>query len=156
MGDVLLVMLPALILAAVLWAATTALKPRNSGISDAERYQQELAVKSQAHYAAQVQSAVAARAQIVASIRPSQNSQQQSQQEDHARAAALLVRNASAPGAGRTVHSDDLLATGHLSPQLFLELQSLARDGHKAKAARLLRQSTHSDLKTAKNYVERL
>jgi len=154
MGDVLLVMLPALILAAVLWAATTALKPRNSGISDAERYQHELAVKSQAHYAAQVQSALAARASIEASIRPSQNSQQQSQQEDHARTAALLVRNASAPAGGR--HGDDLLATGHLTPQLFLELQSLARSGHKAKATRLLRQSTHSDHQTAKNYVERL
>jgi hypothetical protein len=154
MGDVLLVMLPALILAAVLWAGATALKPRNFGISDAERYQRELAVKSQAHYAAQVQSAVAARARIEASIHPSQNSQQQSQQEDHARTAAQLVRNASVPAGGR--HPDDLLATGHLSPQLFLELQSLARSGHKTKAARLLRHSTHSDHQTAKNYVERL
>ena len=58
MGDVLIVMLPALILVAVLWAVSTALKPRNTGISDAERYQQDLAVKSQAHYAAQVQAAV--------------------------------------------------------------------------------------------------
>jgi hypothetical protein len=154
MGDVLLVMLPALILAAVLWAGATALKPRNFGVSDAERYQRELAVKSQAHYAAQVQSAVAARARIEASIHPSQNSQQQSQQEDHARTAAQLVRNASVPAEGR--HAEDLLATGHLSPQLFLELQSLARSGHKTKAARLLRHSTHSDHQTARNYVERL
>ena len=57
MGDVLIVILPALILAAVLWALTTALKPRNFGISDAERYQQDLALRSQAHYAAQVQAA---------------------------------------------------------------------------------------------------
>jgi hypothetical protein len=57
MGDVLLVILPALILAAVLWAVATALKPRDSGISDAERYQLELAVRSQAHYAAQVRAA---------------------------------------------------------------------------------------------------
>ena len=62
MGDVLLVILPALILAAVLWAFATALKPRDFGMSDAERYQHELAVRSQAHYAAQVQAATAARA----------------------------------------------------------------------------------------------
>ena len=49
-----------------------------------------------------------------------------------------------------------LLATGHLNPQLLLQLQSLAHDGHKTKAVRLLRQSTRSDLKTAKNYVDRL
>ena len=56
----------------------------------------------------------------------------------------------------RPGHEDALLAVGHLSPQLLLQLQSLARNGHKTKAARLLRQSTHSDLKTAKNYVDRL
>lgn len=153
MGDVLIVMLPGLILAAVLWTVATALKPRNFGISDAERYQRELAVKSQAHYAAQVEAAVAARARIEATTRPSQNSQQQSQQEDHARS-ALLSRNASAPAGTR--HGDPLLAVGHLSPQLLQELQALARSGHKIKATRLLRQSTHSDFKTAKNYVDRL
>ena len=152
MGDVLIVMLPALILAAVLWAAATALKPRNLGISEAERYQQELAVKSQAHYAAQVQAAEAARARIEATTRPSQNSQQQSQQADHARS-ALLARS---PRDTARATEDALPAFGHLSPQLLLQLQSLARDGHKTKAARLLRQSTHSDLKTAKNYVDRL
>ena len=155
MGDVLLVMLPALILTAVLWAVATALKPRNSGISEAERYQQELAVKSQAHYAAQVQAAVTARAKVEAATRPSQNSQQQSQQADHARS-ALLARAASGLGGSRPGHEDALLAVGHLSPQLLLQLQSLARSGHKVKAARLLRQSTQSDFKTAKNYVDRL
>lgn len=148
-------MLPALILTAVLWAATTALKPRNFGISEAERYQRELAVKSQAHYAAQVQAAEAARARIEATTRPSQNSQQQSQQADHARS-ALLTRGGSAPAGARRGHEDALLAVGHLSPQLLLELQSLARGGHKLKAMRLLRESTHSDFKTAKNYVDRL
>lgn len=155
MGDVLLVMLPALILAAVLWAVTTALKPRNFGISDAERYQRELAVKSLAHYAAQVQAAEAARARVEATTRPSQNSQQQSQQADNARS-ALLARIASAPSRTRHGHEDALLAVGHLSPQLLLQLQSLARDGQATKAARLLRQSTHTDFKTAKNYVDRL
>ncbi|GAP55290.1 hypothetical protein AHiyo6_18550, partial [Arthrobacter sp. Hiyo6] len=55
MGDVLIVIMPALILAAVIWAISTALKPRSSGISDAERYQLELAARSHAHYVAQVQ-----------------------------------------------------------------------------------------------------
>ncbi len=155
MGDVLLVMLPALILAAVLWAVTTALKPRNFGISDAERYQRELAVKSLAHYAAQVQAAESARARVEATTRPSQNSQQQSQQADNARS-ALLARIGSAPAGTRHGREDALLAVGHLSPQLLLQLQSLARDGQKTKAARLLRQSTHTDFKTAKNYVDRL
>lgn len=150
MGDVLVVMLPALILTAVLWAVTTALKPRNFGISEAERYQQELAVKSHAHYAAQVQAAVAARARVDAATRPSQNSQQQSQQEDHART-AQLARTASIAAGGS--HGD---ALSYLSPQLLLELQSLARGGHKLKAMRLLRESTHADFKTAKNYVDRL
>ncbi len=155
MGDVLVVMLPAIILAAVLWAVATALKPRSFGISDAERYQRELAVKSLAHYAAQVQAAEAARAQIEATTRPSQNSQQQSQQADHARS-ALLARIGSAPTGARHGHEDALLAVGHLSPQLLLQLQSLVRDGQKTKAAWLLRKSTHSDFKTAKNYVDRL
>lgn len=154
MGDVLLVILPALILTAVLCAVATALKPRNFGISEAERYQRELAVKSQAHYAAQVQAAVAARARVEATTRPSQNSQQQSQQEDHART-AQLARSASS-AATRTGPGDALPAFGLLSPQLLLELQSLARSGHKLKATRLLRQSTHSDLKSAKNYIDRL
>ena len=135
MGDVLLVILPALILAAVLWAVVTALKPRDFGMSDAERYQHELAVRSQAHYAAQVQAATAARARVDAVTRPSQNEQQQSQQADHARQAL--------PG-------------GQINPQLTLQLQSLARNGKKIQAIKLLRQATHSDLMTAKNFVDRL
>jgi ribosomal protein L7/L12 len=135
MGDVLLVILPALILAAVLWAIATALRPRDFGMSDAERYQHELAVRSQAHYAAQVQAATAARARVDAVTRPSQNEQQQSQHAGH--------QGAVLPG-------------GQLSPQFALELQSLARNGKKIQAIKLLRQQTHSDLLTAKNYVDRL
>jgi ribosomal protein L7/L12 len=144
MGDVLLVILPALILAAVLWAVVTALKPRDFGISDAERYQLELAVRSQAHYAAQVQAATAARARVDAATRPSQNEQQQSQQAEHARAA------------GQPGHQGPVLPGGQLNPQFALQLQSLARNGKKIQAIRLLRQATHSDLLTAKNYVDRL
>src|SRR6478735_11613554 len=99
MGDVLIVMLPALILAGILWAVAAALKPRNLGISDAERYQLELAMRSRAHYEAQVRAAMAARARVDASTRPSQNEQQQSQQEEHARAASGY-QGAGRQGAG--------------------------------------------------------
>jgi ribosomal protein L7/L12 len=139
MGDVLIIMLPALILAAVLWAVSAALKPRNFGISDAERYQLELAMRSRAHYEAQVKAAMAARARVDAATRPSQNEQQQSQQAEHARAGLGAV-----------------LPGGQLSPQFTLQLQALARSGHKVQAIKLLRQATHSDLLTAKNYVDRL
>src|SRR5919107_1142852 len=83
MGDVLTVLVPALILAAALWAFATALKPRDAGMSDADRYQLDLARRSQAHYAAQVQAAMAARARLEAAALPSQNRQQQTQQRDH-------------------------------------------------------------------------
>ncbi|MDR7082028.1 ribosomal protein L7/L12 [Arthrobacter ginsengisoli] len=155
MGDVLLVILPALILAAVLWAFATALKPRDFGISDAERYQQELAVRSQAHYAAQVQAATAARARVDAVTRPSQNEQQQSQQADHARS-ALRAQTGLAPAVGQPGYQGPLLPGGQLNPQFALQLQSLARDGKKIQAIKLLRQATHSDLLTAKKYVDRL
>ena len=85
MGDVVLVILPAVLLAAVLWAVSVALKPRNFGISEAERYQLELAARSRAHYEAQVRTAMAARARVDAATRPSQNQQQHLQQAEHAR-----------------------------------------------------------------------
>lgn len=155
MGDVLIVILPVLILMAVLWALSTALKPRDTGMSDAERYQLDLARRSQAHYAAQVQAATAARARVDAATRPSQNEQQHTQQQDHARAALL-----SQPGltAGQGQHSlpGAVLPGGQLNQQLALQLQTMARNGQKIQAIRLLRQATHSDLLTAKQYVDRL
>jgi ribosomal protein L7/L12 len=153
MGDVLLVILPALILAGVLWAVSAALKPRNFGISDAERYQMELALRSRAHYEAQVKAATAARARVDAATRPSQNEQQQSQQAEHARAAQSRVHGSfgSQPG-----HPAAVLPGGQLSPGFTLQLQALARSGHKVQAIKLLRQATRTDLLTAKNYVDRL
>ncbi len=155
MGDVLLVMLPALILTAVLWAVTAALRPREFGLSDADRYQQELAVRSQAHYAEQVRVATAARARVDAVTRPSQNEQQQSQQADHARA-ALRAQTGSAPGVGQPGYQGAVLPGGQLNPQFALQLQTLARNGKKIQAIKMFRQATHSDLLTAKNYVDRL
>ena len=155
MGDVLLVILPALILVAVIWAVATALKPRDSGISDAERYQLELATPLAGHYAAQVQAATAARARVDASTRPSQNEQQQSQQADHARA-ALRAQAGSGPAVGMHGYQGPVLPGGQLNPQFALQLQSMARNGKKIQAIKMLRQATHSDLLTAKNYVDRL
>lgn len=151
MGDVLQVILPALILAAALWGLSTALRPRNPGISDAERYQLDLAMKSQAHYAEQVRVATAARARVDAATRPSQNEQQQSQQREN----ALRARGSVAGMAG-TGYDEPLLPGGQLNPQFALQLQALARSGHKIQAIKLLRQATRSDLMTAKNYIDRL
>ncbi|MGZ4659946.1 MAG: hypothetical protein ACXVYB_01560 [Arthrobacter sp.] len=153
MGDVLIVILPALILAAVIWGISTALKPRSSGISDAERYQLELAARSRAHYLSQVQAATAARARVDAATQPSQNSQQQSQQAEHARMALQAHRG---PATGAQGHPGPVLAGGQLDPQFSLQLQSMAHNGQKLQAIKLLRQATHSDLLTAKNYIDRL
>ena len=155
MGDVVIVILPAVILVAVIWAVTTALKPRDTGISDAERYQMELALRSQAHYAAQVRAATAARARVDASTRPSQNEQQQSQQADHVRA-ALRAEAGSSPAVGMHGYQGPVLPGGQLNPQFALQLQSMARSGQKLQAVKMLRQATHSDLLTAKNYIDRL
>ena len=154
MGDVLLVILPALILVAVIWEFPQPSDPA-IGMFDAERYQQELAIRSQAHYAAQVQAATAARARVDAFTRPSQNEQQQSQQADHARR-ALRAQAGSSPGVGMHGYQGPVLPGGQLNPQFALQLQSMARSGQKLQAIKLLRQATHSDLLTAKNYIDRL
>jgi ribosomal protein L7/L12 len=157
MGDVLIIMLPALILAAVLWAVSAALKPRNFGISDAERYQLDLAMRSRAHYEAQVKAAMAARARVDAATRPSQNEQQHSQQAEHARAAqGTPAGSFNGSPSGAAGYLGAVLPGGQLSPQFTFQLQALARSGHKVQAIKLLRQATHSDLLTAKNYVDRL
>ena len=75
MGELLLVLLPAIVLVALIWGLATALSPRDSGLSDAERYQRDLAERSAQHYAAQVQAATAARARLESITRPSQNTQ---------------------------------------------------------------------------------
>src|SRR6476620_251641 len=155
MGDVLIVILSVLILMAVLWALSTALKPRDTGMSEAERYQLDLARRSQAHYAAQVQAATAARARVDAATRPSQNEQQHTQQQDHARA-ALLGQPGLNTGQGQHAFQGAVLPGGQLNPQLALQLQSMARNGQKLQAIKLLRQATRSDLLTAKQYVDRL
>lgn len=83
MGELLLVLLPSIILVALLWGLATAFKPRDTGLSDAEKYQRDLALRSARHNAEQVQAASAARARFEATTRPSQNEQQHAQQQEY-------------------------------------------------------------------------
>lgn len=145
LGDLLLIALPLIVLLALLWALSAALKPRDTGISEAERYQRELAARSAAHQASQVQAALAARAKIEASTQPSQN-RAQTQQSGASQQAA---------NHGAQKHPA-VLPNGQLNPQLAFELQNLVRNGQKIQAIKVLREATHSDLLTAKNYIDRL
>ncbi|MEE2571059.1 hypothetical protein V1638_16935 [Pseudarthrobacter sp. J64] len=86
MGEILVMVLPLLIFVAVFWGLAIALKPRDTGISDAERYQQVLAAKSAEHDRAQVRAAMEARARIAATIRPSQNTASAAEQQQAAAA----------------------------------------------------------------------
>ncbi|MBN9129267.1 MAG: hypothetical protein J0I04_06395 [Paenarthrobacter ureafaciens] len=146
LGDLLLTALPLVILIGLLWAVSTALRPRDTGVSEAERYQRELASRSAAHQASQIQAALAQRARIEASAQPSQNRSRDARPAPGAQAA-----NSTARGQQPAV-----LPNGQLSPQLAFELQNLVRSGQKIQAIKVLRQATHSDLITAKNYIDRL
>ncbi|MEV7607511.1 hypothetical protein AB0N65_18930 [Paenarthrobacter sp. NPDC089322] len=150
LGDVLTIVLPLIVLIALLWALSAAFKPRDTGLSDAERYQRELAARSAAHQASQVQAALAARAKIEASTHPSQN---RAQQTEHNRTTQPA---SGTPRAGSQAQQPAVLPNGQLNPQLAFELQNLVRSGQKIQAIKVLRQATHSDLHTAKNYIDRL
>ncbi|MBT2513771.1 hypothetical protein J7E82_09605 [Arthrobacter sp. ISL-30] len=154
MGDVLLVGFPALVLLAVLWAVSAALKPRDHGLSDAERYQRELAARSAAHQAAQTQAALAARAKMEASTRH-RDAEQRHQQNPQAHSVSGQLA-AFAPGGTPSGHQGNILPNGQLNPQLALQLRAMVRSGQKVQAVKLLRQATHVDLSTAKNYIDRL
>ncbi|WOH20833.1 hypothetical protein IRJ34_20400 [Paenarthrobacter sp. GOM3] len=154
-GDVLTIVLPLLILVGLLWALTAAFKPRDTGLSDAERYQRELAARSAAHQASQAQAALALRARIEASTKPSQNAASQNEQAQHHKA-SIQAQNGPSHTTGRPNQQPAVLPNGELNPQLAFELQNLVRSGKKIEAIKVLRQATHSDLLTAKNYVDRL
>ena len=81
MGELLLMMLPAIVLVSLIWGLFTALSPRDSGMSDAEKYQRDLAERSAQHYAAQVEAATAARARLERNTMPSQNTAQAKQSD---------------------------------------------------------------------------
>ncbi|MFF1829854.1 hypothetical protein [Paenarthrobacter sp. NPDC058040] len=145
LGDLLLTALPLVVLIGLLWALSAALRPRDTGVSDAERYQRELAARSAAHQASQVKAALAARARIEASTQPSQNRAQTTQHGAGTQSTGSTVRGQAA-----------VLPNGQLNPQLAFEIQNLVRSGQKIQAIKMLGQATHSDLMTAKNYVDRL
>jgi ribosomal protein L7/L12 len=151
MGELLLVLLPAIVLVALIWGLSTALSPRDAGMSEAEKYQRDLAERSARHYAAQVEAATAARARLEAKTRPSQNAQQHTQQQDHAR---MEMRSQAAAGSGY----NGVMPAGAapLNHQLAMQLQSMVRSGQKVQAIKLLREATQSDLATARKYIERL
>lgn len=86
MGDLLLVLLPAVVLAAILWGLATALRPRGTGMSEADKYQRELAARAASHYAAQVQAAMAARARLEAGSRTVGAPPRAAGLQDHSRA----------------------------------------------------------------------
>ncbi|MEQ4564730.1 hypothetical protein [Paenarthrobacter sp. CAP02] len=153
-GDVLTIVLPLLIPVGLLWALTAAFKPRDTGVSDAERYQRELAARSAAHQAAQAQAALALRARIEASTKPSQNAASHNGQAQQR--APIQAQTGPSQPAGRPNQQPAVLPNGELNPQLAFELQNLVRSGKKIEAIKVLRQATHSDLLTAKNYVDRL
>ncbi|MET3368627.1 UNVERIFIED_CONTAM: ribosomal protein L7/L12 [Jeotgalibacillus campisalis] len=152
-GDVLTIVLPLLVLVGLLWALTAAFKPRDTGLSDAEKYQRELAARSAAHQASQVQEALALRARIEATTKPSQNVASQREQAENAR--TPIQAQTGRPGS-QTGQQPAVLPNGQLNPQLAFELQNLVRSGKRIEAIKVLRQATHSDLLTAKNYVDRL
>ena len=154
-GDVLTIALPLLVLVGLLWGLTAAFKPRDTGVSDAERYQRELAARSAAHQASQVQEALALRARIEATTKPSQNEASHREQAENART-AIQAQAARSHAANQSDHQPAVLPNGQLNPQFALELQNLVRSGKKIEAIKVLRQATHSDLLTAKNYVDRL
>ena len=151
MGELLLVLLPAIVLVALIWGLFTALSPRDAGMSDAEKYQRDLAERSARHYAAQVEAATAARARLEAKTRPSQNTQQHTQQQDHAR--MDMLNQAATAGSG---YNGSMPGGAQLNHQLAMQLQAMVRSGQKVQAIKLLRQATQSDLATAKKYIERL
>jgi hypothetical protein len=161
LGDVLIVAAPAAILGMVIWALNRAFKPRDFGVSEAERYQRELARRSAAHQAEQTRAALAARARINTSALPSQNQQQARQySENHpapqgpAGHSQQHTTGAAAPAsAGR---QQAVLPNGQLNPDLVRQLQSMARNGQKIQAIKLLRDYTRADLLSAKNYIDRL
>ncbi len=161
LGDVLIVVAPAAILGMVIWALNHAFKPRDFGVSEAERYQRELARRSAAHQAEQVRAALAVRERINASTLPSQNQEQARQQsENHPApqgpAAHPQQRTAGAAAPASADYQPAALSNGQLNPDLVRQLQFMARNGQKIQAIKLLRDYTRADLLSAKNYIDRL
>ncbi len=166
--DWFFVVLIAVVGIVVLFWAARAGRTGGSSLSDADRYQLELARKAQAQLQATARSAAAGRPS-----HPSQRtgysqanayrtSPAQGQNETHGQNTArgqneshgqnLTGRNGGQNG-GRFSGQDLPMS---MDPQLIAQLQSLIRSGSKMQAIALLRSKTGVGLMDAKNYVDRL
>ncbi|MDQ6753412.1 MAG: hypothetical protein M3017_08405 [Actinomycetota bacterium] len=141
----------------LLWAVRAS-GARGTGISDADRYQLELAKKAQEHTKAQARRA--------AELRPSSPSQR----TGYSQASAYR----STPAEGQNVtHGQNLSGYGsgqnagqfsgqgglrvpRLNPQLALQLQGMVRGGQTVQAVNLLRNQTGLSLSDARNIIERM
>lgn len=150
-GELLIPGLPLLILWVVWWGFSTAFRPRDHGLSDAEGYQRELAARSAAHQAAQVEAAHAARARMD----PRNPTRPPSGPHPRRSAApwpASQYGSPTAPDPGRTA----LLPDGRLNPQFVQQLRSTVQSGRKVDAVQLFRAATRSDVQSARLYIDRL
>lgn len=163
--DWLIVVLVAAAGIAFLFWAARASGPRGSGMSDADRYQLELARKAQEHTQAQVRLAAAQRP-----VSPSQRT-------GYSQASAYR----SGPAAGQNVtHGQNLPGFGSgqnagqfsgqfsgqagqqwaqvpgLTPQLVAQLQGMVRAGQIIQSISLLHNRTGLGLAEAKSLIERL
>lgn len=141
----------------LVWAARAG-RTRATGISDADRYQLELAKKAQEHTKAQARRA--------AELRPVNPSQRTGYSQSNA--------YRSGPAVGQNVtHGQNLNGYGsgqnagkfsgpgsqqvpRLNPALALQLQGMVRGGQTVQAINLLRNQTGLGLAEARNVIERM
>ncbi|MDJ0357150.1 hypothetical protein [Paenarthrobacter sp. PH39-S1] len=150
----------------LVWAAKAG-RTGKSGLSDADRYQQELARKAQAQIQASARSAAQRPAHPSQRTGYSQanayrTSPAQGQNETHGQNVArgqneshgqnLSGRNGGQNG-GRFAGQDQPMS---MDPQLVSQLQALVRNGSKMQAIALLRSKTGVGLMDAKTFVDRL
>lgn len=143
--------------ALIAWAVRTG-DPRGPGSSDADRYQQELARRSQVHTQEQV-----ARALALKPVHPAGRTGYSS--SEAYRTAGTSGQNAvhgqNLPGSGSGQNAGGSPARPpagpqQINPQLMMQLQAMARGGQKIGAIKVLRQATGMRLVDAKNFVDRL
>ncbi|MFI5084557.1 MAG: hypothetical protein ACHP7K_01365 [Actinomycetales bacterium] len=142
-------------IALIVWALRAG-RSRGAGLSDADRYQQELARKSRQHNDEQV-----ARALALKPANPAgrtgysgsaayRTSPAQGQNVTHG-------QNFPGAGAGQNAGFPGSQQPGSgLNPQLMMQVQAMARSGQKVAAVRLLRAQAGLGLVDAKNLVDRL
>ncbi len=150
----------------LVWAAKAGRTGRG-GLSDADRYQQELARKAQAQIQASARSAAqrpAHPSQRTGYSQPNayRTTPAQGQNETHGQNEASGQnephgQNPAGRGGGQNSgRFSGQGQAGGLNPQLIMQLQTLVRNGNKMQAIALLRSQTGVGLMDAKNYVDRL